>query len=305
MERKINSYPTFGLPRIMAGFRRDPLGTMGALQAEYGDLIRFAWPVRTILIFHPDDIRDALNKFAPVMVKGRQAKELKGVTGNGLFTSEGTEWRTARRLIGNLFSASHVRGYTPTIETAVREHVARWPRRAPFDFTRAIKLCAFDIAGRLLFGGIDASTAPDVQGDVEFLGAALFRRIGSAFPLPLWLPTREHRRFRRATAAIDAIVYRCIADRRRSSTVHEDFLGRLLGGGTSLSDRQIRDEAVTLMVAGFETTATMTIWTLHLLSRHPEILRHLTIEAQGAASPTELMKPQSLIVRVLRESLRL
>ena len=278
--------------RAVNGFRRDPLAAMTEMRDQHGDLVHFHSPFRTVFAFHPDDIRDVLLKYAGQTVKGSQSNHLKAVIGDGVFTSEGQAWRDKRRIIGNVFSSKTIALYRDTVLECAERHVASWPINVDFDLTEAIGNLTFDMAGRLFFGGIDPSEAPIIKGIVESSGKLLFEKIGSLLPIPYWMPTAKHRRFKAGMRRLDALIYRLIAERRAAKSENVNFLDRLLSEEASLPDSLIRDEAVTLMIAGFETTSTMLNWTLHLLGLNPTYQEQLVNDPEKARA-------------VLKESMRL
>jgi len=281
---------------------------MLAMQAGHGDLVYFPWPIKTLLVFHPEDIKDVMLHHAQRMVKGRQTRHLQAVVGNGVFTSEGKAWREQRRTIANVFMPKQVAAYRPTIRACAAEQMRSWPTAQPFDLGEAIGRMAFDVSGQLFFGGVDPALASAIKEACEQMGRIVFRRISSAFPLPLAVPTRENRRFAAYKRRVDDLVHGVIRDRRTEAGCAQDFLGRILADAASiarpLTDAQIRDEVVTLMIAGFETSSVMIIWTLHLLAQHPEYLTRLQEELKTVDDPADLGS-DSLLRAVLKESLRL
>jgi cytochrome P450 len=272
---------------------------MTEMRNLHGDLIYFHRPIHTFFAFHPNDIRDVLLKYASQTIKGAQSNHLRAVIGEGIFTSEGQVWRDKRRLIGKLFNANILTQYRATVIECAERHMSSWPTDVDFDLSNAIGNLTFEIAGRLFFGGIDAAEAPVIKEIVEFAGTLLFEKIGSLLNVPYWIPTAKHRRFIFGMRRLDKLIYRLIAERRSSGIEHFDYLGRLLSDVASLSDSQIRDEAVTVMIAGFETISTMMNWTIHLLGLHPsyqEVIRHNPEFATSFLKESMRLYPPSPII---------
>ncbi len=270
---------------------------------------------------------------------------LQPLLGEGLFISEGDLWRRQRRLMAPLFAASSVARYAAAMHAAAT-HVAdelAADAAITFDPAHAMTRIAMAVAGRTLLG-IDTLGLGDELGAAlhdalqwsgaqagsllvigQMLAVNALRRLSLAGPAPLrspaeallgrlrgpaTLPSAETRRFRAAIATIDAAIDRVIAERRASSEMHDDLLARLLHARDdegAMTDRQVRDEAVTLFVAGHETTAIALTWTLHLLTLHPDIQTAVQAEVDALAGPpTAADLPRlGLTTRIFKESMRL
>lgn len=304
MSRQIYRHRPLPLLRSLMAFRSDPLAAMEAMRARHGDLVYFGGPLRSLFVFHPDDIKTVVFQHAEHMIKGAQSHHLKAATGDGVFTSEGRDWREKRRLIGGIFTTRVLQQYAQTMQGLVDDHMARWPVAARFDLGEAVAHLAFAISGELFFGGIADGRAAAIKDAAECMGAIIFQRIATPFPLPLTLPLPSHRRFIAAKRRIDELVYELIRERRASPSERPDVLTKLLSSDKNLSEKQVRDEAVTLLIAGFETSSTMIAWTLHLLGLHAEHRQRLALMARNEAADGSAAV-EALTRATLKESLRL
>ena len=273
---------------------------------------------------------------------------LHPIVGEGLFTSEGELWRRQRKLMAPLFHAARVADYGAAMSESAARAAGDWHDGQVLDVARETTRIAMAVAGRALFdidtydeadelGSAletalhwSAETAMSLGLGLQFeAGAALARasqrlpsrlrgplvRAADVLSLPIRLPTRRNRKLAAALAIIDRRVERMIAERRAARTPQRDLLSQLLtaradgdGRGEAMSDRQLRDEIVTLFVAGHETTATALAWALYLLGRSPEAYARLEAEvaALGGEPATAADLPRlGFAQQVFKEALRL
>lgn len=276
------------------GLARRPLPTVEALVARHGDVVRFRTLGRTfVLLAHPEHARELLVAQQKRFARGYAHRGLKLFLGEGLLTSEGEVHRRRRRMAQPAFHRERVAGYARAMVRLAEAWDARWRGRpdagAPIDLAAEMMALTLGIAGETLFG---ADVGPLAGEVAEALGHAL-RAAPLAF-LPggkylLQLPVPLARRFRLARARLDRIVFGMIAERRAAVARGEaadrgDLLSMLLeardeeGGGGALADDELRDEAMTIFLAGHETTAAALGWTWHALATHPEAQARLHAE---------------------------
>lgn len=264
-----------------AAFRRDPLGFLRTA-ANCGPVVRLRLgPFVYHLVTDPLLVREVLHTRATNYARdGRSARQMRLVTGESLLSTEGETWRRHRRLAQPVFHPQRLAALAATTVAAGAETVTRWQAAArdgrPLDLVAELSRLTFTIAGRSLFGADLGPYARAVEQAYPVLVDELFRRSRAVAALPVWVPTPGHRRFHRALAAINAIVAQLIADRRRTSAARDDLLDALLQArdvdGSALSDAEIRNHAVTFLLAGHETTASTLVWTMALLDQHrPEL----------------------------------
>lgn len=299
----------------MFTFRRDPLAFLGRLRT-YGDVVSYTLgPERVVFVNHPDAIRDVLVTHQRNFTKGRGLAWIKYFLGEGLLTSEGDFHRRQRRLVQPAFHRQRVATYGTIMTTCGRRTQQRWQPGTTLDMAEEMMHVTLAIASKTFF---DA----DIEADAKDIGTALttLMEMFPRFMLPFMqlvqkLPLPSNRRAEQARRQLDAIIYRLIKERRASGRDAGDLLSMLLmaqddeGDGTGMSDQQLRDEAMTLILAGHETTANWLTWTWYLLSQHPDVEARLHAELAtvlGGRVPTvDDIPPLSYTRMVLTESLRL
>lgn len=266
-------------------FGRDQLGFYVRCAREYGDVV----PVRLgsrrgFLIYHPDAIEEVLVARARDFVKTPGIRLLQRLLGDGLFVSEGDLWLRQRRLMQPAFHRQHIAAYGQIMATCATRRAAGWHDGAVMDIHPEMMAITRDIVAKTLFDA-DVSDEARVIGEAShFLTEYFGKRLGSLLQLvPPWVPTPANRRLQRAVRGLDEVVYRMIADRRRTPGNRVDLLSILLQAqdaddGSRMTDRQVRDEVMTLFLAGHETTAVALSWTWYLLAQHPEAEARLADE---------------------------
>lgn len=303
-----------GLPLIgnVIPFRRDVLGLLLESRDRFGDVVRFRLgPMVVHLVAHPDLIREVLQERDEDYDKEtRSSSKIRGMTGLGLLTASGELWRRQRRLIQPAFRPAAVASFAGRMTEAAEAMLERWESHAgrPFDLASEMMRLTYTIAGRTLFSADVSGDADEVEEAVAVLLAHTYRRLQYLVDPPPWLPTPGNLRFRRARRAVDRVVYRILAQRRKEEGEPRDLIARLLRErdeetGEGMSDEQLRNETLTLLLAGHETTANALAWTFHLLACHPEIQERLRDEA--VASDLSDLSGLAFTERVLRESMRL
>jgi len=295
--------------------RRDWLGFLVGVAREYGDCAAFRLgPQRVVLVSHPDWIEQVLVRDSRGFGKTYFIRLLRPVLGDGLLTSEGNHWLRQRRLAQPAFHRARLAGYAGGMVACVEELLDGWRDGEVRDIHAEMMALTLRIVARSLFGA-------DVAGETEEVGAAVevlmdgYRGLrGSLIRLPRHWPTPGNRRLQRAARRLDDIVYGIIHQRREGAGAHDDLLSLLLGArddqdGSGMSDRQVRDEVMTLFLAGHETTANALTWTWLLLARHPDAAARLVAETAavlGDRAPTVEDVPRLTYTEcVVRESLRL
>jgi cytochrome P450 len=258
-------------------FWRDPTGQILRIAREHGDVASFRFGSELeVLVNDPEGIRSVLVTDQRSFMKGQALQEAKRVLGDGLLTSEGEQHLRQRRLIQPIFHHRRIGAYGGTMTELTDRLQARWSDGERRDVHEDMTRLTLAIVGRTLF---DA----DVEGEAREIGDALNVALEAVntltFPFGhVWerLPLPGPRRFRQASARLDETIYRLIAERRAGGLTGEDLLSLLLRardetGGEGMSDRQVRDEAMTIFLAGHETTANLLTWIWYLLSQDPEV----------------------------------
>ena len=276
-------------------FGRDALGYLEAAARKHGDVVHLrVGPRHFFLLNHPDHVKDVLVTHH-ARFTGLAFEAGRRIIGDGLLSAQGQAHRRQRRLVQPAFHRDRLASYGATMA----EHAVRWCDAHSDGDVVAIRdemmRLTLGIVGDTMFGTTDGTAADDVR---ELIDAAmmLFGPITFAFAsLVERLPTAAARRFVRARERLDARVYRMVHERRTSGDDRGDLLSTLLlaqdteGDDTGLTDRQIRDEVVTIFLAGHETTASALTWSWILLAQHPLAEARLHAELQavlGGRVPT-------------------
>jgi cytochrome P450 len=302
---------------MLRGFRSvraDPLRFLVSAQARYGDLVAFPVPGSPVLLVNdPNDVRQVLATGARHWGKQTvQYSSLARVTGPGLLASSDPSWLRHRRLAAPAFHHRRLEAVAEQVRAAARDAIADWrdlpPDGAVVDVAALALEVALDVVGRALFSA-DLSERSQrllaATSDAAQLVVALGR---SVIPVPEWVPTRVNRRLRAAAHELDALCRQLIERRRRRSvTEHgDDLLGLLMDGG--LTDHEVRDELVTMVVAGHETVAAAISWTLMLLAEDQSSQDRLHAEVRAHDGPIPMVATAEAVPwtrAVVDESLRL
>jgi cytochrome P450 len=262
---------------------RDPLGFLSGCARKYGDVFRLRLlGMELYTISHPDYIEQVLRTNHRNFKKDYFTRQLSGLLGEGLLTSEGEFWRRQRQLAQPALQLAQVRHYGATMVALTERLLQSWRDAQQRDLHADMMGLALDIVAKTLF---DADVAGREAAEV---GAALevaMRYLMSPLTwsgLRTWLPTPATLRFRRAVRRLDDIIYALIRGRRQTGPRADDLLSRLVAvrddQGQLMSDRELRDEMMTLFLAGHETTALAMSYTFHLLAHHPQVASRLTAE---------------------------
>ncbi|HKQ69802.1 MAG TPA: cytochrome P450 [Polyangiaceae bacterium] len=304
----------FALSHLLQ-FKNRRLDWQMRLMNEHGPICRVRLgPVSVILVSSADYAQTILVERAAEFVKGRGLQFTRPLLGNGLLTSEKAFHKRQRRLISPGFQHRRVATYADTMASYCESAQASFRDGETLDVADAMMKLTLAIAGKTMF---DA----DLAGEESELGRALtvankhaIGQIAAALPIPLHWPWPGNGKVRKAIARLDETVYRMIGKRRKSGDDPGDVLSMLLGAeeegtGEKMSDVEVRDEAMTLFLAGHETTANALAWTFYLLSRHPDCYERLRAEVDGALggrTPTMNDLPRlPYTMRVFKEAMRL
>lgn len=319
VEKKASGPGVSAIFRTLRDFPRNPIKFSQGLFQKYGDIVRF-WigPFLVYLIAGPDDIQHVLLDNNRNYTKGRAYDAFKPVIGNGLLTSEEDFWRRQRRLANPSFRHDKIRGFIPMFAEQSQALLAEWENYAQngqtVDVAKEMMCLTFGIVGRALFSTDLEKDAREVGQAITVALAEASRRADILIPIPLWLPTPSNRRYKRAIQTIDAYVFNLIRERRGSDNRPFDLLTMLIEAvddesNESMTDQQLRDEVITFMLAGHETTAVALTWTLYFLSEHPEAAEKAQAECCQVVigKPPEFEDLQQLTYTkmVFEESLRL
>lgn len=295
-------------------FRRGRLEYYTHCARTYGDFVglRFG-PHRVLMVSDPNAIERVLVSEARNYRKHFALRLNPMLLGNGLLTSEGDFWLRQRKLMQPAFLRSRLVRYSAAFVDFTRQLLERWRPGLAVDILTEMERLTLDITAQTLFGaGVEADAA-DIGASLCVAQECFVQRFLSAIRVPLSWPTPSNLRLKRAVRRLDEILYRIIADRRGHPSDRGDLLSILLNAqeedGTRMTDRQLRDEAMTLFLAGHETTALTLSWTWACLGQNPEAEAKLAAEVHevlGDRLPTADDLPRLRYAEhVVTESMRL
>jgi cytochrome P450 len=283
--------------------QRDPLTALHDLWKNNGDLFRFKVFFYTgYLASHPNYVRHILvENHTNYNKENIDYQLLKPLVGEGLLTSNGDFWLRQRRLMQPAFHRRRIHGFGTVMTDTVYEMLERWEEPArqgqALDISQEMMRLTLAIAGRTLFSQDVSGAAGRVGQSFAILNEDIATRFRQLFSPPLSWPTPKNRRFHAAKADLDQVVDEIIQTRRQTlkkgEPAPDDLLTMLVEArdeetGQGMDDRQLRDEVMTLLLAGHETTANAASWTWYLLSEHPEVWQRLQAELQqvlGGCTP--------------------
>jgi cytochrome P450 len=328
-------------------FEADRFGFLARVAREARDVTRLSFPTRDLLIVNsPEAIHEVLVSKAKSFEKSPIIRlVLYPLAGEGLFTAGGALWRRQRRLMAPVFHHAKIDALAPAMVECAERAAHRWNDGDELNVANETTRIAMAVAGRTLFGidtfdeadeighsltvALDwadqASMALPVVLQMELrlglLGAPhvparlrpALKRVVDRLEMPIPWPTPRNRELQRAIALLDARVQRMIDARRNATDPSEDLLTHLLRArdeddGGVMDDKQVRDEILTLFVAGHETTANGLAWSIYLLARHPEAYARAraAVDALGGRAPTLADLDQlEFLTRVFKEALRM
>ena len=309
----------------VARSRRDPLGFLMDGACRYGPVFRHqVGPWVFHLVSRPEGVRHVLQDNYRNYPRSWMYRRTRPVAGDGLVSAEGEVWRRQRRMVQPAFSHARVAALAAPMAGLTAAMLGRWARDhagtdRPLDVVAEMTRLTLDVVGRTLLG-------VDLSGDAAVLKAAVTEalawveyRMSHLLSPPPWVPTPRNLRFRRAMKSFDSIVYRIIADRRAGGATGgaagDDLMSLMLNvrdeeaGGAGMTDREVRDQTMTFIGAGHETTAVALAWVWYLLAKHPDV------EAAAYAEVTQVLGGRvphvgdlpklALTRRVIEETLRL
>ncbi|MFO0967244.1 MAG: cytochrome P450 [Gemmataceae bacterium] len=294
----------------------DPLTFARRVAAEHGDFasMRCGW-VRLYFVNRPSLIREILTTKVKVFKKmGRQMRALRKIEGNGLVVSDGAAWARHRPVVQGSFHARNMEYYARVFLEFARRRVSRWATGQALDMVEEMNELMMETIAKQVFDVDLAEDTARLREAVSVFRGIMQREITAPFVLPDWLPLPHKIRQRRAIRAVDDLIWRLIRERRESGVVKHDMLGQMFAAAAAqnvqppITDAEIRDEAMTLFVAGHDTTSAALAWFWYLLSQHPEIERRAMaeVDALGNVDVTfEHLPRLKYVEMVVKESMRL
>jgi cytochrome P450 len=306
-----------GLPilGLALDVRNDALGTLQRLARQYGDIVSMpVLAMNRILLNRPDYIQQLLVLDHAKLHKSTLTKLVVGpLLGQGLLISEGDFWRRQRRLAQPAFHRSRTNEYSPVMVDCALERMRHWQAGETRNIAEEMMKLTLEVAVRTLFGTSLAGDSDSIGKAMTFLMRYYLRRGRSPWRVPASWPTPANRRARREVEYMDSLIYRIISDRKKDTQPRNDLLSLLMAAmhedGSQMSERQVRDESMTLFAAGHETTALSLAWTWYLLGENSaaEARLHEELRSTLAGRPAEVSDLEKLpyLNAVIHESLRL
>ena len=302
--------------RMVRGLRDNPLPHLQQAQQQYGDVVRL--PVgrrQMVLVNDPELVKHILQDNNRNYTKRGEQIQAKTVVGNGLLASEGEFWRRQRRLAQPAFHRQRIAAFGEVMVDETVQLLAGWQHGRQLDIAQEMMNLTLSIVTRTLFSAtLDTAEMATVASAMPYLLRHTRPRIVRPRALRWRLPLPSNRTYWRHVAALDEIIYRLIAERRRTAADHPDLLGLLLAArdeetGEGMSDQQLRDEAMTIFLAGHETTANLLAWAWVVLGQQAAVRQRVREEVTtvlGGRLPTTADVPALPYTnQVIQEVLRL
>jgi cytochrome P450 len=299
----------------LAELGQDPLGFLTKCAREYGDIV----PLRlgltpACLLTNPDYIEQVL-KDRETFIKGRGLRALRSLLGEGLLTSEGDSWLRQRRITQPVFQQKRIAGYGEVMVGYAERMLDTWQDGETRDVHEEMMRLTLNIVMKTIFNqDVSEGEAKDIANAVDVAMHWFESKRKQGFLIWEWFPRPENIRYRNAIEQMDKSIYNIINQRRTSGEEPGDLLSMLMQArdeedGSQMSDKQLRDELVTLILAGHETTSNTLSWTWMLLAQHPQVQTKLIEELKTVLDgrpPTVADLPRLRYAdMVIKESMRL
>jgi cytochrome P450 len=298
-------------------FKTDPLGFAVNVAREHGDFacVQVGW-VRVYFVNRPELIREVLTtKVKSFRKLHRQMQALRKIEGEGLVVSDGGIWARHRPFVQGSFHSRHMQAYAQVVVERTRRRLERWQPDTAFDLAAEMNELAMEIIAEVVFGVDLSERVGQLRDAVHVARAAMQQEMGSALPLPDWLPLPGKLRQRRALRTVDRLIWDLLRERQASGAARADMLGQMLAAAAGLNlaapiaPAEIRDEAATLFVAGHDTTSASLAWVWYALSQNPKIEERAIQEIDQALAgrpPTfEDLPRLKYVEMVVKETMRL
>ena len=290
--------------------RRDFIGFGARLHKEFGDVVHFRLgPQACYLLVHPEHVQEVLVRQGKKFRKAARFKRVFGrLHGAGLVTGDGGRWAGRRRVVQPAFQPARIADYAGAVVRLTDEMTAAWPEQEEIDFAAEMRRLTLRIVARALFSASVDSHTLQIEEAVDEIQRWGFGELNRVIATPGWLPLIGRPKARRAFKLLNDLVGRIIRERRGSAIRHADLLGHLLDA-PGLSDRDVRQEVVSFLVAGHETVAVALTWAGSLFARHPGVQSRMADAAAkvfGGSGPDFTDSAQlATIEQAFRETVRL
>ena len=294
-------------------FQKNILESFTQVNREYGDIASFPWPMNSVIIYDPALIKVVLSDKNRDYIKGEQIEELRAVVGDGLATNNHYDsWLKSRKLLAKEFNNKSVATYFDDFVSLTIKQSESWKNETIIDLCQEMKALTFHIACQTILGGsLPEDKATLVDEAVSFTSIVTYQRIFEFFPIPYWAPTKKNFEFNRHYNNLERIVNEIIEETRKEvSSTPKSILEKLVFAkdeetNFSFNDIQLRDEVLTLMLAGHETSAHSLTWVLGLLAKHQSVQDSLYEELKYHQFKINNLEELPVLNAVLNEAMRL
>ena len=277
-------------PGVLARLVRSPFDEMQSLRERYGDVVALPdlGSAKTCFVFGPDGVERMFRDNSKNYVRGANFRGVSKVVGNGIVASEGEFWRRQRKQVQPALSKGVVATQVESMVAIIAATLDAWEERADsgdwVDIAHQMRLVTRKITLKVMLGIDEENEANDISRSWEEVYDALTYFTTRPWQLPTRVPTPRNRAFKTAMAALDQRIYEKIAEHQRDPEAAGDLVRALLAArdpisGRPMTQRQLRDELVTVSSAGFDTAAVTLAWTAYLLSQHPWAAHRVAAEA--------------------------
>lgn len=297
---------------------RDPLGLLMRCFHEYGDVVRLPMPgLEWYLLSHPDHVKHVLVDHARNYIRGSSYDRFRLMFNDSIATTEGEQWRRRRRIAQPIFHRQSIASMAGMMIRCTADMVDRWadrPDAGPLDLAIEMPRLTLRIIGFAMFG-VDLQDASTRElSDAMVVALEYMAGSSNPFRMPTSVPTRSNRRFARAMKVFESFVFRTLAQRLEDGERRDDLMSMMLDAvdpetGDGLTHLQIRNEMLTFLVAGHETSASTLTWMFYLLSKHPIVARRVDDEIAtvlGGRTPTVPdLDALPTVTKVIQETMRI
>jgi cytochrome P450 len=278
--------------------KKNPLKFLADLNESYPGIVQ--WQVlhlKIVLLTDPQLVRAVLQTNQKQYIKNSAYKQVKLLLGEGLVTSEGKLWKRQRKLIQPSFHKQYINNLFDGMLGCTNEMINEWKVVAEnggrIDFAQEMMKITLQIIGKTMLSADFKTEAKSVAVALTYLLKGVEKKALNGVNLPFWVPTATNIKFKNKRKVLDAIIYKLIEDRRKTGPQKGDLLDMMMesryeDNGEAMPDNLLRDELMTVFLAGHETTATALTWTFFLIKQHPEVYRKLKQEVQEIVGNGEI-----------------
>ena len=308
MSRSIPEIPSGSIFGHLKAYVKDPLAFLLKHQEQFGDIFTFSVANRRLIfINHPDYIRRVLQENHRNYIKSEAYRKLALLLGDGLFTSDGDFWRTQRRTIQPAFHRDQIKTYADVMHHFSMEMVNRWQWQKEVELAKEMTNVTLRIISKTMLDVELENAGQTAEQHLPFALKFMVNRITSPLATPLWIPTRDNKKFKATIKVLDELIHKIIQHKKEHLSL--DLLSQLImlkdeETGKGMTDRELRDEVMTIFLAGHETTAMGMTWILNYILRDELIMSKLIKQVKSIKNPWDAVQ-HYYIQNVINEALRI